>query len=50
MTAIADAAHMTRQNWYRYEKGEARYIPIDTLREIERAIDWSSGVEIKVDL
>ncbi|MFQ3617441.1 MAG: hypothetical protein SNJ57_10025 [Cyanobacteriota bacterium] len=35
---------MTRQNWHRYESGDAEYILLDTLRDMERAIDWDSGV------
>lgn len=46
MQAIAAAAHMTRQNWYRYETSNVEYIPIETLRDIERAIEWNSGVEL----
>lgn len=48
MKAIAAAANMTRQNWHRYEANNVEYIPLDTLRDMERAIEWDSGVKLQV--
>lgn len=44
MTSIADAAGMSVQNWYRIEK-ERQSLPIETLRLIEKALDFDFGVE-----
>lgn len=44
MTAIAAAAGMSVQNWYRIEK-ERQSLPVETLRLIESALGVAFGVE-----
>jgi transcriptional regulator with XRE-family HTH domain len=45
--AVAAAASMSPQNWYRIEKEEAKSIPIETLRAVESALGVDFGVTME---
>ncbi len=43
---ICGQVNMTTANWHRIEKEETKFLPIETLREIERVLGVDFGIEI----
>lgn len=43
---ICDQTNMTTANWHRIEKEETKFLPIETLRDIERVLGVDFDIEI----
>lgn len=46
LTQLAARAGMSYTNWYKIESGEAKSVPLETIRAMEEAL----GVDLGVDL
>lgn len=46
LVKICNEIKMTPANWYRIEREEAKYIPIETLRLMEKVLGVDLGVNI----
>ena len=46
LTTICNEMGMSAMNWYRIEKEEAKSLPLETLRRIEKVLDIDLGVDL----
>jgi len=49
LTQICAAVGMTTANWYKIEKEETKFLPDKTLKNIERVLGVSLGVDMEGD-
>ena len=46
LTRLAADAGMSSANWHRIEKGDAKTVPLDTVRAMEAALGVDLGIDI----